>query len=310
MLLLLYDRTFLAGSFGEAWRKRWGFYLALAATWLLLAYEMIHAGSRGGSVGVGVSDRFPVWNYFLTQCGGIVYYLWLVIWPHPLTFDYGIGLVSGFREVAPQVVLMVLLGAATLVGLRRNSPFGFLGAWFFGILAPTSSFIPATQQTLAEHRMYLPLAAVLVVLVIGLEIVAGKRTPVLVILWVTVLSIVTMLRNTDYMNGVKIWGDSLARYPNHSARARNNYGVALVQAGRLDEAIKQFDLAVADNPKLAEGYNNRAAVEAYRGHILDAMRDYQQAARVQPNFTHALDNLRELEAVHPEIKPPAGPATP
>ena len=33
VIVLLYDRTFLAGSFREAWRRRYGLYLALAATW-------------------------------------------------------------------------------------------------------------------------------------------------------------------------------------------------------------------------------------------------------------------------------------
>ena len=37
LIVLLYDRTFLAGSFREAWRRRCGLYLALAATWGVVA---------------------------------------------------------------------------------------------------------------------------------------------------------------------------------------------------------------------------------------------------------------------------------
>ncbi|MFC1573449.1 hypothetical protein ACFL6M_07625, partial [Candidatus Eisenbacteria bacterium] len=37
VVLLVYDRIFLAGSFGELLRKRWGLYLGLAASWILLA---------------------------------------------------------------------------------------------------------------------------------------------------------------------------------------------------------------------------------------------------------------------------------
>ena len=37
VIVLLYDRTFLAGSFREAWRRRYGLYLALAATWGVVA---------------------------------------------------------------------------------------------------------------------------------------------------------------------------------------------------------------------------------------------------------------------------------
>ena len=41
LVVLLYDRTFFARSFAAAWRQRRGFYIALAATWLLLAYLVL-----------------------------------------------------------------------------------------------------------------------------------------------------------------------------------------------------------------------------------------------------------------------------
>ncbi len=48
LMVLLYDRAFLSGSFAAAWRRRCGVYLALAGTWLLLAGLMAAAGDRGG----------------------------------------------------------------------------------------------------------------------------------------------------------------------------------------------------------------------------------------------------------------------
>src|SRR5262249_52984711 len=37
IVVLLYDRAFLAGSFREAWKQRGKLHLALASTWLVLA---------------------------------------------------------------------------------------------------------------------------------------------------------------------------------------------------------------------------------------------------------------------------------
>ena len=45
--------------------------------------------------------------------------------------------------------------------LRYWPAIGFAGAWFFVILAPTSSVVPLADQPMAEHRMYLSLAAVI-----------------------------------------------------------------------------------------------------------------------------------------------------
>src|SRR5665213_4191827 len=53
--------------------------------------------------------------------------------------------------------------------------FGFLGLWFFAILAPTS-LVPGMSQTLAEHRMYLALTPVIVAVVLAVPRWLGPRS--------------------------------------------------------------------------------------------------------------------------------------
>jgi len=43
---------------------------------------------------------------------------------------------------------------------------GFSGRVVFPTLAPTSSVLPLATQTIAEHRMYLPLAAIIAGIVV------------------------------------------------------------------------------------------------------------------------------------------------
>ena len=62
--------------------------------------------------------------------------------------------------VAVGAAVVLSLAAGTCVLLRRRPPLGFLGAWFLLVLAPSSSVIPVSTEIIAEHRMYLPLAAV------------------------------------------------------------------------------------------------------------------------------------------------------
>lgn len=159
LMVLFFDRSFFAGTFVEAWRRRRRFYVALASTWVLLAWLVAQTGgNRGGSVGFGVGINW--WEYWLTQFTAVAHYLWLSLWPHPLVFEYGGFWIHSFGEIAlPMTIVFALLGA-TVVALWRRSPLGFLGAWFFGILAPTS-LAPGTTQMIVEHRMYLPLAAVI-----------------------------------------------------------------------------------------------------------------------------------------------------
>ena len=163
LLVLLYDRALAAGSWRAALRARWRFYLTLAATWGVLA-ACIAGGTRamtGFDLGASSLD------YLKTQAGVILHYLRLSVWPDPLILDYDWPFAKSFWQYAPQGAAILALLAATAAGLWRNRPWALPGAWFFLILAPSSSFIPLPTMLVVEHRMYLSLAAVVCVAVLG-----------------------------------------------------------------------------------------------------------------------------------------------
>lgn len=186
VIVLFYDRAFVAGSFREIWRQRRGYYAALAATWLLLGYLVVGSGNRGGTSGFGSGVTF--FQYWLTQPGAIVRYLRLSFWPNGQVFDYGTQWITHPAEALPSVLVLVLLAAATVWGLFKvRGPFqagesvsagpvllGFLGLVFFAVLSPTS-LMPGNRQTLAEQRMYLALVPVLVGVLASIALVFGRR---------------------------------------------------------------------------------------------------------------------------------------
>ena len=299
LLVLLYDRTFVAGSFVAALRRRLGFYVALAATWLLLAAEMIQVGSRGGAVGPGL--KIDSWHYALTQCHAIALYLGLVLWPHPLIFDYGTTTAPSLGAVAPEALLVVALLATTVVLVVRRSAFGFMGAWFFAILAPSSSIVPLAKQTIAEHRMYLPLAPVILLFVLAVQAVCGRaRFAAIVILPLLVL---TLARNGEYLNGLTIWSSSVRYYPDNP-RAHINLGIAYVDAGRPQLGAAQFILALRLDPHLPEAHNNLGVVEAGLGETAAARADFLAAMRLFPGWDRPRENLEHLPAAsdHPAAR--------
>lgn len=171
VLVLLYDRAFVAGSFRAAWRARGRYYVALASAWLVLGGLVLTGGGRGGSAGFGAV--IPAWDYCVTQAGAIVHYLRLVLWPAGQVFDAGVGTME-LAKVWPQASL--LLGLAGFGGwaLVRNRVDGCLIATFFLLLAPSSSFVPIATQTMAEHRMYLPLAAVIMAVALAVRTLLGR----------------------------------------------------------------------------------------------------------------------------------------
>ena len=283
VLVLLYDRTFVAGTFRAAWQARWKLYAGLAATWLLLFWLATHSGQRAGMAGFGLG--MSSWDYAVTQCRAIILYLRLSIWPNPLVVDYGVG-VAKLGDVWPQGVLLLALVAGTFFALVRRPVVGFTAFWFFAILAPSSSFVPLISQTIAEHRMYLPLAAVLVLGVLGSYRWLGTRTlPVWLVLAVAA-GVGTAVRNRDYRDAVTLWWVTVAAQPDN-VRAQMNLGTALSAAGRFEEAAGHYAAAAQLSPGLAEAHFSLAGVLVQLHRPAEAQAAAEQAVRLKPDQAEA-----------------------
>jgi protein O-mannosyl-transferase len=299
LMVMLYDRTFVSGSFREAWRRRQSFYLALAGTWIVLAYLVASASSRSGTAGFG--GRILWWQYALTQSCAITRYLTLALWPRSLVFDYGTRVITDIGQLAPCMVVIGLLVVGTGISVWRWPVLGFLGCWFFAILAPSSSIVPVATQTIAEHRMYLPLAAVIAGAVVGGFTLAGDflgAQPEMrkVLTWGASLAVawalttLTIQRNNDYRSEFSIWQDTAAKCPDNP-RARTNLGFKLQQAGRLQEAIGQYEQALQLDPDYADAHLDLASILLGLGKPQEAAAQCQETLRLMPDHIGAHVNL-------------------
>lgn len=279
LLVLLYDRTFVAGTFVAAWRQRWRLHTALMATWGVLAAIMLSTGTRGGTAGfkMGISP----WDYALKQCDAIIHYLRLAFWPTPLVFDYGGAvLVEKVSDVGLQIVLLALLVGATLFALWRRPVLGFAGIWVFAILAPTSSVVPLAD-TMFEHRLYLPLAAIAALLVGASWALGGRKAVVALALAALALGSATAQRNTVYRSELTLWRDTVAKRP-QSVRAHYTLGSVFTEHGLLPEAIAEHEMALRLNPRAAQAHNNLANVLVRLERFAEAAPHYEAALAVQP----------------------------
>jgi tetratricopeptide (TPR) repeat protein len=287
LAVLLYDRTFISGTFAAAWRRHRGLYLALAATWIPLGCLM--TGLRHRSVGFGQGVAW--WAYGLTSCRAVVKYLALALWPSPLVFDYGDRLYP-LSAVWPYAIVLAALLAAAIAALRRAPAAGFAAGWFFLILAPTSSIVPIVGQTMAENRMYLPLAGVVALAVLGAFAAVGRWTLPVFAAAAVALGFTSFQRNRDYQTEEAIWSDTVAKSPGNS-RAHNNLGNVWLKApGRLTDAISEYEEAIRLKPEYPEAHNNLGnALITLPGRRDEAIAQYQEAMRLKPDYAEAHDNL-------------------
>lgn len=293
LVVLFYDRTFLAGTFRKAWRERRGLYLALAATWWLLGMLVASAGDRADTA--GFATTIGVGDYALTQVAAVIHYLKLALWPAPLVFDYGTGVVTSLSAVGLQAVILAGMLAGTVLALCRRPVLGLAGLWFFAILAPSSSVVPIATQTMAEHRMYLPLAAIVALAGTGLYRLMGRRSLGILYVLAAVLGGLTIARNADYRSALALWADTAQKVPENT-RALNTLGVAQLNAGQPAEARASFEAALKLRPGDPAAHNNLGNLLSAAGRFGEAIPHYEAALRQAPGVAVSWFNLAHAQA--------------
>ncbi len=301
LVIVIFDAVFLSEGWREAWRRRWRHYSVLAAAWIPLVFCMAKWPREHST---GFTEKLGAWDYLLMQSEVIWHYLRLAVWPTNLALDYAWSPPASFAQVWLPFSALALLAAALIAGVARRNRAAFLGLFGFIVLAPTSSIVPVHTSVAAEHRMYLPLAGWIALLVLAARVLwrsfqarqpAALRAfvPGLVVILAVFWGTLTWRRNLDYGSAVVIWSKVTAEQP-RNYRALNNLASAHLEAGRTDEARTALVQALAIKPDYAEALFNLGTLCGQSGQI-DAAEDYlSRALRVAPNDADIHCNLANV----------------
>lgn len=311
LVVWLWDFVF-EGEGGQDRRKT--LYAGLAATWIILAV-LVASDPRPNSAGFGLGG-WTWWAYLKTQAEVVVHYLKLAVVPLPLIFDYGRQQARTLSQVAPQALFLAALVILTLAALSRKWPVGFLGAWFFVILAPTSSILPIPTEVIAEHRMYLPVAAVISLAVLGtyslirqlparrqsavfsarrLTFAAGLLAAAGV---ATMFGSLTYARNMDYWSNETLLADTVLKRP-LNARMRIGFGAELLAQQRFAEAEVQLRAAVgldAGSLEIAQAHMYLGSALCAQNKVGEGIPHLEQALALDPTLSEAHGFLGEAYA--------------
>jgi len=303
LIVLWYDRAFIAASWREIFTQRKFYYAGLASSWVVLAWAVLHDSKSYGQGDVLIVENLTPWTYLVSQSGVIAHYLRLSFWPQGQCFDYGWPVAASPGEVLPQGLLILSLLALTVWAMFRHPKWSFLGGWFFLILAPSSSILPIRDLAF-EHRMYLPLAAVVVGIICGAvllvnrftansrqaELTTNRTLGMLAIVIVLSLGITAHLRNQVYASPERLWSDVVVKAP-ANPRGHFNLSNCYMNAGDwsrcLEQALKTIELA----PESATAYNNAGLASANLGQSENAIGYFQTAVEKNPDLAEAWLNL-------------------
>ncbi|MEK6303876.1 MAG: tetratricopeptide repeat protein [Acidobacteriota bacterium] len=314
IMVAIYDLIFFSDGWKETIKRRAGLYAGLASTWLILAATVHAASSHQDSAGFHLTEMTPL-GYFLSQFEVIVYYLRLSLWPYDLCIDYAWPLAVGASKIVPFALVIGALGLLTLLALKRRPETGFLGIWFFLILAPTSSIMPILDLAV-EHRTYLSLAAIVALVVLGTYRVAPRLLPLLreegspIARWLAIGSVavvaawlgsLTVERNSYYHSKMAIWLDDVKKRPDNW-RGHNNVGFCLTAQGDLEGALAEYAEALRLYPGAFDALDNMGTCLVNLGRPAEALPYFHRLLEHDPgrkrlhfHFGKALEGLGRLD---------------
>ncbi len=265
LALAVVDAALVSKSLREAARKTAPVHLLAAAVCGLSLLAVAQPRDVNSSQGFALTMLRPL-DYARSQLGVIGHYFRQIAWPSGLCIDYfDWPIARSIGAVMPAALVTLAALWATAVLLWRKPALGLGGAWFFLILAPTSTFLPLAGELVAERRLYLPLVGPAAIAAAALALwqtkhrVAATATGAVI---VAALLATTAARNADYRTAASILGDNLSKRPGN-ARVRYNYGNALKDEGHIDRALGEYRECIRTDPGYMDCFANAVVAAAH-----------------------------------------------
>lgn len=226
-------------------------------------------------------------------------YLEKMVWPRGLSVFYP----HPGNEV---LTWKALLCGAVLVGITlavvrgiRRAPYLAVGwFWYLGTLVPVIGIVQVGEQAMADRYTYVPMIGIFIAVVWGLaELIENGKQKLLTILtaaFMLFLIALTWVQVGHWKNSVTLFEHaiSVTEYESPSfVIVYNNLGHALVNDKRYEEAVTQYRQAIKINPDYSKAHNNLGYALHEMKRYDEAIVHYQQAITLEANYAEAFNNL-------------------
>jgi predicted TPR repeat methyltransferase len=213
-----------------------------------------------------------------------------VFYPHPVT-----TLAAG--EVVVSLAVIVAISAFVVLKGRAFPALEFGWWWYAGTLLPVAGLIQVGSQAYADRYAYVPLIGIFVIVVWTCVRVAESKSPIwgrglaaAGVVCIAALSLVTRAQLPYWHDSVALFRRAIDAVPDN-ALAHNNLGVALVDEGKISEALDHFQRAVAIAPWDTDAQSNVGNALRGLGRQSEAVEAYKKALEQAPNDATTHYNL-------------------
>lgn len=208
-----------------------------------------------------------------------------VLYPHPADSLPIWGPIVSFAILATITVVVICLARR-----RRYLATGWL--WYLGTLVPVIGLVQVGAQAMADRYTYLPSIGFFIMVAWGIgelsakwrhqKLVMGTATGIVL----AVLMVCTHKQVSYWRNSSTLFSHTLA-VTKKNFIMHDNYGVELLNAGRLEEAAKQFDKALQINPDYLKARSHKGKALLEQGKFNEAISWFAEMVRTVPEYPDA-----------------------
>ena len=276
--------------------RRWRSAILSAVPFVLISAYFIY--KTHGAQPVPDRIQVPLWTHPFVAADALAFYLSKLLVPYGLTIDYGRkpGLIAGnWWGFATWIVPAAI--AFAFYRLRKSAPLLVTaGAIMVSMLLPVLGLVAFVYQdysTVADRYMYLAMLGPALAAATALSMVPTPRAVnvyAVASVIVAMFAAVTVVQVGRWKNSFALFEYAVSVNPN-GYQMRENYGVALKEAGKLDEAVEQFNKAIEIEPGYSRLYNDLGLVDFQKNDMNGAIQNFQLCVDREPGFA---DGHRDL----------------
>ncbi len=248
-----------------------------------------HGGAIIAGEFLGLKAR--VYNGIVSYITYIAKMIWpdglAVLYPHP-------GDEISIIKVALSVLLLVLISIFFIYTARRHKFFVVGWLWYIGTLVPVIGLVQVSVQAMADRYTYMTLTGLFIIIAWSAkEFVPPQRYKMLILPVAAVLIILAAAAHAQ----LRYWENSITLFEHTLAVTKDNYHIlnnyvdCLMDAGRLDDAVKQSNLILKRKPGFGETQCNLGCALLEAGRTQEAIEHLKLAIEYKPALSQAHYNL-------------------
>ena len=267
-------------------------FIALSVVSSVITFMVQMKGSAVAHIDIlPLKDR--VANAFLSYAR----YIGKLFWPQNLAVFYPFDANRlAFWQVA-MCVLLLLVISIFVIRFGRNRKYLPVGwFWFVATLVPVIGLVQVGNQAYADRYTYIPYIGLFIIIAWGLPELLSKWPQRKIALGLSMVIVLTTLGICTHQQ-VSFWNNSVTLFSHAIGVTQNNYiahnnlGVACDGLGRCQDAVENYKQAVKINPEYAEAHYNLGIAYGKLGRRQDEVESYKQAIKIRPDYAKVYVNL-------------------